>query len=106
MQTLKKNPPPQITKKAKIDWNKVDWESTSYSRGSLSPKKTIKKRRCPKGWRRNKKTGDCDPIIKTMKKGRCPKGTKRNKKPENVILFTKRKILMVMLLLMSIFTKI
>jgi len=34
--------------------------------------------RCPKGTRRNKKTGECEQIGKTQKK--CPKGTRRNKK--------------------------
>ena len=38
------------------------------------------KKRCPKGTRRNKKTGECDPKnLKT----RCPNGTRRNKKTGN-----------------------
>lgn len=49
--------------------------------------------RCPNGTRRNKKTGDCEPIAATKKTStkkaspkknsttrRCPKGTRRNKK--------------------------
>jgi hypothetical protein len=39
--------------------------------------------RCPKGTRRNKKTGLCEPSIifnKKEKPPRCPKGTRRNKK--------------------------
>jgi len=39
--------------------------------------------RCPKGTRRNKKTGDCDKketTKETTKKTRCPNGTRRNKK--------------------------
>lgn len=35
--------------------------------------------RCPKGTRRNKKTGDCDKKETTIKT-RCPNGTRRNKK--------------------------
>jgi hypothetical protein len=37
-----------------------------------SPKKTP----CPKGTRRNKKTGNCDPYEK---KSKCPEGTKRSR---------------------------
>jgi hypothetical protein len=36
--------------------------------------------RCPKGTRKNKKTGECEPITATTKKPRCEKGTRRNKK--------------------------
>jgi hypothetical protein len=53
--------------------------------------------RCPNGTRRNKKTGECEPIgaksasvkassetsSKTTKSKRCPKGTRRNKKTGN-----------------------
>ena len=35
--------------------------------------------RCPKGTRRNKKTGNCEPNDKVTTT-RCPKGTRRNKK--------------------------
>ena len=49
----------------------------------------VKQPRCPKGTRRNKKTGLCEPNIifkaksaseKKEKKTKCPKGTRRNKK--------------------------
>jgi hypothetical protein len=36
--------------------------------------------RCPKGTRKNKKTGECESVTATTKKPRCPKGTRRNKK--------------------------
>jgi chemotaxis protein histidine kinase CheA len=43
-----------------------------------------KPKRCPKGTRRNKVSGDCEPVqmIKDVKQKlkRCPKGTRRNKK--------------------------
>ena len=43
-----------------------------------------KPKRCPKGTRRNKTTGECEPIqmikASTQKLKRCPKGTRRNKK--------------------------
>ena len=50
-----------------------------------SPKKI---KRCPKGSRRNKKTGNCDPVTQVnapvpvvpVKVKRCPKGSRRNKK--------------------------
>ena len=44
-----------------------------------------KKKRCPKGTRRNKKTGNCEPLKKTNhgKRPRCPNGTRRNKKTGN-----------------------
>ena len=44
-----------------------------------------KKKRCPNGTRKNKKTGECDKKIlnqKTISK-RCPNGTHRNKKTGN-----------------------
>jgi hypothetical protein len=34
--------------------------------------------RCPNGTRRNKQTGKCDPVAKTKRK-RCPNGTRMNK---------------------------
>ena len=56
-------------------------------------KQAKKKPRCPKGKRRNKKTGNCETISSTRKKSsrllsktkkpRCPKGTRRNKKTGN-----------------------
>lgn len=36
-------------------------------------------RRCPKGYRRNKKTQKCTKSIDKTKKRRCPNGTRRNK---------------------------
>jgi hypothetical protein len=70
-----------------------------------SGKKTVKRKRCPNGTLRNKKTGNCDPkknkkaikmkklgpppkpsvLIKnnTVKRKRCPNGTLRNKKTGN-----------------------
>jgi hypothetical protein len=48
--------------------------------------KSITNRRCPNGTRRNKKTGNCDPVnksatktLKAKKFERCPNGTRRNK---------------------------
>ena len=38
---------------------------------------TQQRKRCPKGTRKNKKTGDCEPIKEST---RCPKGTRKNKK--------------------------
>ena len=47
-------------------------------------KKAEKPKRCPKGTRRNKTSGECEPVqmIKDVKQKlkRCPKGTRRNKK--------------------------
>ena len=53
--------------------------SNSSSKSSSNSSKT-KKPKCPKGTRRNKKTGNCEPYTK---QARCPKGTKRNKKTGN-----------------------
>ena len=40
--------------------------------------------RCPKGTRRNKKTGNCEKKTTTTNNSkRCPKGTRRNKKTGN-----------------------
>ena len=40
-----------------------------------------RKKRCPKGTRRNKRTGQCENISMTKKnRKRCPNGTRRNKK--------------------------
>ncbi len=39
-----------------------------------------KKSKCPEGTKRNQTTGNCDPIVK---KSKCPKGTRRNKKTGN-----------------------
>jgi len=36
--------------------------------------------RCPRGSRRNKKTGNCETTTHTQKQKRCSKGTRRNKK--------------------------
>ena len=60
--------------------------------GGNSPSK--KRKRCPKGTRKNKKTGECEPVNKSMTakskvktptpqpavRKRCPKGTRKNKK--------------------------
>ncbi len=45
---------------------------------SSSSSEDTKKSKCPKGMRRSKKTGKCEP-----KKSKCPKGTRRNKKTGN-----------------------
>ncbi len=60
--------------------------SPSPVRKSPSPvNKTVK--RCPRGSRRNKKTGNCDPVNKSSAKNvtmkRCPRGSRRNKKTGN-----------------------
>ena len=40
-----------------------------------------RRKRCPKGTRRNKKTGQCETLSMTKKnKKRCPNGSRRNKK--------------------------
>ena len=54
-------------------------KSKSSSNSSSSSTKT-KKPKCPKGTRRSKKTGNCEPYTKQPK---CPKGTRRNKKTGN-----------------------
>jgi hypothetical protein len=62
-----------------------------------APAASGKTKRCPKGTRRNKKTGNCEsvstkahvkmrspsPVVASLKKKRCPKGTRRNKKTGN-----------------------
>lgn len=48
--------------------------------------KPKKRKRCPNGTRRNKKTGDCESESKSKTKAnarRCPNGTRRNKKNGN-----------------------
>ena len=41
-------------------------------------------KRCPKGTRKNKKTGNCEKKIKNeIVRKRCPKGTRKNKKTGN-----------------------
>jgi hypothetical protein len=62
----------------------------------------VKKRKCPNGTRRNKKTGECEPRGVTpsephdamgplpVKKPRCPKGTRRNKKTGNCVSSARR----------------
>ncbi len=64
---------------------------------TVEKKSVVKSKRCPKGTRKNKKTGECEPIKpklvekpsakpKTVEKKsvvkskRCPKGTRKNKK--------------------------
>ena len=67
----------------------------------MSRKKTVKRKRCPNGTQRNKKTGNCETkgkktklqkpgpkptrvdLKKTVKRKRCPNGTQRNKKTGN-----------------------
>ena len=49
----------------------------------INPFKTkkIKQRRCPKGTRRNPKTGECiSKSAKTKRRRRCPNGTRWNVK--------------------------
>ena len=51
---------------------------------SKSPSKTMKRNRCPKGYHRNKITGNCDAVSPEKKKekkkySRCAKGHRRNK---------------------------
>ena len=52
-------------------------KSSSNSKSSSSSSNKTKRPKCPKGTRRSKKTGNCEPYIK---QARCPKGTRRNKK--------------------------
>ena len=47
----------------------------SFDEAQRSSEGTTKKSKCPKGTRRNKKTGLCEPYAK---KSKCPEGTKRN----------------------------
>jgi hypothetical protein len=57
--------------------------------GPVGPIPPVKKPKCPKGTRRNKKTGNCEktgvPVgnVTPVKKPKCPKGTRRNKKTGN-----------------------
>ena len=57
--------------------------------GPVGPVTPVKKPKCPKGTRRNKKTGNCEPRgvpvgnVTPVKKPKCPKGTRRNKKTGN-----------------------
>ena len=53
--------------------------SSKSSSSSISSSKS-QKSKCPKGTRRNKKTGNCDPHTKQP---RCPTGAHRNKKTDN-----------------------
>jgi len=72
----------------------------SEPRDGDTPLAPAKKKKCPKGTRRNKKTGNCEPrgvargltLLKPrgvapseppVKKPKCPKGTRRNKKTGN-----------------------
>ena len=59
--------------KSKSSSNKSSNKSSTKS----SNKSSSKKSKCPKGTRRNKKSGNCEPYVKQP---RCPKGTRRNKK--------------------------
>ena len=70
------------------EYKKMD--SLSYSKSkskSKSPSIIVKKKRCPNGTRKNKKTGNCEPKNKTINNHqvnkRCPNGTRRNKKTGN-----------------------
>jgi len=42
-------------------------------------------KRCPRGTRRNKKSGNCISTSTKLTNKRCPKGTRRNKKSGNCI---------------------
>ncbi len=53
------------------------FEQVKKSSSGSSSQGSRKKSKCPKGTRRNKKTGICEPHEK---KSKCPKGTRRNKK--------------------------
>ncbi len=59
---------------------------------SIKNSESKKRKRCPKGTRRNKKTGECQKISEIIhsrernsytKRKRCPNGTRRNKKTGN-----------------------
>ena len=83
------------------NYSSASAKTPSPKKASPSPKKASpasanKKKRCPAGTRRNKKTGKCEnknksPRAKTPspkkasanKKKRCPAGTRRNKKTGN-----------------------
>ena len=62
--------------KSKSPSSKSKSKSSSKSSSSESKSKS-KKPRCPKGTRRNKKTGNCEAYTKQP---RCPNGSKRSKK--------------------------
>ena len=58
--------------------NSNSFEEKEKERNKLS----VKKKRCPNGSRRNKKTSGCDDTKKRegVNKKRCPNGTRKNKK--------------------------
>ena len=60
--------------------SKSSTKSKSKSSSNSSNSSKTKKPKCPKGTRRSKKTGNCEPYTK---QARCPKGTRRNKKTGN-----------------------
>ena len=73
-------PPPKsksLTKSLSSKSSSTKSSSKSSSSKSSSSKSSKKKPKCPKGTRRSKKTGNCEPYTPQP---RCPKGTQRNKK--------------------------
>ena len=72
-----KTPSPMSPKQVSSLTLKVKTPSpTRLRERSLIPVGDPKKTPCPKGTRRNKKTGNCEPYTK---KSKCPEGTKRSR---------------------------
>lgn len=101
LKNLVKSPDKKLKKQKSKKNVKVLSQVPENIEENLKPAKPIKKPRCPKGSRRDKKTGMCldkdgnvvvnvkDPIVpkeikkpkqQTIKKPRCPNGQRRNKK--------------------------
>ena len=101
LKNLVKSPDKKLKKQKSKKNVKVLSQVPENIEENLKPAKPVKKPRCPKGSRRDKKTGMCldkngnvvvnvkDPIVpkeikkpkqKTIKKPRCPNGQRRNKK--------------------------
>lgn len=74
------------TKSKSLSKTKSKSKSLSKPKSNLLSKHI---KRCPKGSRRNKKTGNCDKTVKesskkvAVKQKRCPNGSRRNKKTGN-----------------------
>jgi hypothetical protein len=104
-EAFKKNSHPIVfDEKGFAPLNPNYWEMGHDGDTPLAPALQSKKKKCPKGTRRNKKTGNCEPSgvargltplkprgvardgdtpLAPAKKKKCPKGTRRNKKTGN-----------------------
>jgi hypothetical protein len=72
----------EVKTQSKTINNNVDLNADVVYQPSFLPLEKPKKR-CPKGTRRNKKTGECEEpkeVEVLERKKRCPNGTRRNKK--------------------------